>query len=170
MSLCGKRWKTHKAFFFFNLEKRNYKKRTITELQIEWFNYKKWQASTCDYKRLKTIIPSYTNRLVAHPQNVSMTLLKVWKSQNGTDKKRDGIEGPPTDTEILNTFPTDKTPREDGFIFGFVGRIIELATNNPKLNVGCKIATKAIAKRIEPLLPNLVYTDQTLERLFVMKS
>ena len=29
------------------------------------------------------------------------------------------------------------------------------------LNVDCKIATKEIAKRIEPLLPNLVHTDQT---------
>ena len=29
------------------------------------------------------------------------------------------------------------------------------------LNVDCKIATKAIARRIEPLLPNLVHTDQT---------
>ena len=29
------------------------------------------------------------------------------------------------------------------------------------LNVDCKIATKAIANRMEPLLPNLVHTDQT---------
>ena len=30
------------------------------------------------------------------------------------------------------------------------------------VNVDCKIATKkAIARRIEPLLPNLVHTDQT---------
>ena len=29
------------------------------------------------------------------------------------------------------------------------------------VNVDCKIATKAIARRIEPLLPNLVHTNQT---------
>ena len=29
------------------------------------------------------------------------------------------------------------------------------------VNVDCKIATKAIARRIKPLLPNLVHTNQT---------
>ena len=29
------------------------------------------------------------------------------------------------------------------------------------MNVDCKIASKAIAKRIEPLLPSLMHADQT---------
>ena len=47
-------------------------------------------------------------------------------------------------------------PKEDG-------SLLELSNWRPVtlLNVDCKIATKAIAKRIEPLLPNLVHTDQT---------
>jgi len=47
-------------------------------------------------------------------------------------------------------------PKEDG-------SLLELLNWRPVplLNVDCKIATKAIAKRIEPLLPNLVHTDQT---------
>ena len=47
-------------------------------------------------------------------------------------------------------------PKEDG-------SLLELSNWRPVtlLNVDCKIATKAIARRIEPLLPNLVHTDQT---------
>ena len=47
-------------------------------------------------------------------------------------------------------------PKEDG-------SLLELSNWRPvtRLNVDCKIATKAIAKRIEPLLPNLVHADQT---------
>ena len=47
-------------------------------------------------------------------------------------------------------------PKEDG-------SLLELSNWRPVtlLNVNCKIATKAIARRIEPLLPNLVHTDQT---------
>ena len=47
-------------------------------------------------------------------------------------------------------------PKEDG-------PLLELSNWRPAtlVNVDCKIATKAIAKRIEPLLPNLVHTDQT---------
>ena len=47
-------------------------------------------------------------------------------------------------------------PKEDG-------SLLELTNWRPVtlLNVDCKIATKAIAKRMEPLLPNLVHIDQT---------
>ena len=47
-------------------------------------------------------------------------------------------------------------PKEDG-------SLLELSNWRPVtlLNVDCKIATKATAKRMEPLLPNLVHTDQT---------
>ena len=47
-------------------------------------------------------------------------------------------------------------PKEDG-------SLLELSNWRPitLLNVDCKVAAKVIAKRIEPLLPNLVHTDQT---------
>ena len=47
-------------------------------------------------------------------------------------------------------------PKEDG-------SLLELSNWRPValLNVDCKIATKAIAKRVELLLPDLVHTDQT---------
>ena len=48
------------------------------------------------------------------------------------------------------------TPKEDGFV-----RFIKLATNITLLNVDCKIATKAIAKRLDALLPKLINHDQT---------
>ena len=47
-------------------------------------------------------------------------------------------------------------PKEDG-------SLLELQNWRPitLLNVDCKIATKAIAKRIEPYLPTLIHSDQT---------
>ena len=43
------------------------------------------------------------------------------------------------------------------------GSLLELQNWRPitLLNVDCKIATKAIAKRIEPYLPTLIHSDQT---------
>ena len=43
------------------------------------------------------------------------------------------------------------------------GSLLELKNWRPitLLNVDCKIATKAIAKRIEPYLPTLIHSDQT---------
>ena len=46
-------------------------------------------------------------------------------------------------------------PKEDGSLLESNWR------PNTLLNVDCKVATKAIAKRIELLLPNLVHSDQT---------
>ena len=48
------------------------------------------------------------------------------------------------------------SPKEDGSLLALQNwRPITL------LNVDCKIATKAIAKRIEPYLPTLIHNDQT---------
>ena len=43
------------------------------------------------------------------------------------------------------------------------GSLLELQNWRPitLINVDCKIATKAIAKRIEPYLPTLIHSDQT---------
>ena len=48
------------------------------------------------------------------------------------------------------------TPKEDG-------SVLELQNWRPitLLNVDCKIATQATAKRIEPYLPTLIHSDQT---------
>ena len=60
-------------------------------------------------------------------------------------------------------------PKEDG-------SLLELQNWRPitLLNIDCKIATKAIAKRIEPYLPTLIHSGQTgfikgdiLEKIFV---
>ena len=68
-----KKVKTHKAFFLIlrkEIIKKDYHRTSNRMIQL--------QEMTSKYlKRLKTNEPSYTNRPVAHPQNVSMTLLKV---------------------------------------------------------------------------------------------
>ena len=122
-----------------------------------------------------------------------------------SDEERDELEGLLTYDEckqILETFPNDKSPGEDGFtvefykcFFELLGHLVEsfneafeanelsisqrrgVITLIPKedgslldlsnwrpitlLNVDCKIATKAIAKRIEASLSKLINSDQT---------
>ena len=170
--------------YFFNLEKKNYNKKTITELHGE-------DGTTINNeKRILDSIEKYYSQL--------------YKTINNLEQKE--MEGPLSVEECkkaLDTFEGDKTPGEDGFTVEFYkiffdligqdlvasfnaayevnelsisqrrgivtlipkeeGSLLELQNWRPitLLNVDCKIATKAIAKRIEPYLPTLIRSDQT---------
>ena len=107
-----------------------------------------------------------------------------------SDEEREELEGGLTYEEckkVLETFENGKSPGVDGFtvefykcFFDLVGRdllargIITLLLKEDTdlqllknwrpitlLNVDYKIASKAIARRIEPMLPKLVHPDQT---------
>ena len=102
--------------YFFNLEKRNYKKKTISELRLQDDsttnngNAILYQIETY-FKNLYTSDYTYSNE-----EWDSFTLnLKIPKL---SDEDRDNLEGPLTYDEckkVLETFQADKAPGEDGF-------------------------------------------------------
>ena len=190
--------------YFFNLEKSNYKKKTISELRLQDDSITNNGNVVLDqietyFKNLYTSDYSHTNE-----EWDSFTLdLKIPKL---SDEDRDSLEGPLTYDEckkVLETFQADKAPGEDGFTAEFYeyffellgkdliasfneaqvkgelsisqrrgvitlipkedGSLLDLSNWRPitLLNVDYKIAAKAIAKRLELVLPDLVHPDQT---------
>ena len=63
----------------------------------------------------------------------------------------------------VNELPTSQRRGIDTLIPKEDGSLLELQNWRPitLLNVDCKIATQAIAQRIEPCLPTLIHGDQT---------
>ena len=190
--------------YFFNLEKKNYNKKTITALHGEDGTTIKNERQILDsIEKYYSELCKTVNNLEQKDFDRFMEPLTISKL---TIEDREEMEGPLTLEECrraLGTFEGDKTPREDGFtvefyktFFDLIGQdlvasfnaayeVNELSTSQrrgivtliPKedgsllelqnwrpitlLNVDCKIATKAIAKRIEPYLPTLIHSDQT---------
>ena len=190
--------------YFFNLEKKNYNKKTITALHGE-------DGTTIKNERqILDSIEKYYSELYKTVNNLEQkdfdSFMEPLTISKLTIEDREEMEGPLTLEECrraLGTFEGDKTPGEDGFtvefyktFFDLIGQdlvasfnaayeVNELSTSQrrgivtliPKedgsllelqnwrpitlLNVDCKIATKAIAKRIEPYLPTLIHSDQT---------
>ena len=181
--------------YFFNLERRNYNKKTISELRMEDETIIKNETQVLD------VIENYFNDLYTSAcsarQEEYESFIQELRLAKLSDEERDELEGPLTYDEckqILETFENDKSPGEDGFTVEFYKFFFELLGHNlvesfneayeanelsisqrrgiitliPKvdgspldlsnwrpitfLNVDCKIATKAIAKRIESSL------------------
>ena len=190
--------------YFFNLERRNYNKKTISELRMEDETIIKNETQVLD------AIENYFNDLYTSVSSATQaeydSFIQELSLPKLSDEERQELEGPLTYDEckqVLETFQNDKSPGEDGFTVEFYNFFFELLGHNlvesfneayetnelsisqrrgiitliPKedgslldlsnwrpitlLNVNCKIATKAIAKRIEASLPKLVNSDQT---------
>ena len=106
--------------YFFNLEKRNYNRKTITVLRIEG------ETTTNNESQILEAIEKYYNELYAsvnYTQEIDVDefteYLKIPKS---TDTDRDRIEGSLSYEECkkaLDTFQNNKAPGEDGFTVEF---------------------------------------------------
>ena len=190
--------------YFFNLEKRNYNRKTINEIKLDN------EETTTDEKQILSMIKMYYddlyNSTTTETQDNFETFIENLEIPKLDDKERDELDGPLTYEECkksLEAFQNGKSPGVDGLtvefykhFFDLIGldllaslnRAYELGrlsisqrrgiiTLLPKedadlmllqnwrpitlLNVDYKIASKAIAMRIEPMLPNLVHPDQT---------
>ena len=190
--------------YFFNLEKRNYIKKTITELRMEDETVIKKETQILD------AIENYFSNLYLSTDSTTQEdydeYIQDLSLPRLSDEERDNMEGVLTYEEckkVLETFQNDKSPGEDGFTVEFYkfffdllghdliasfneayeanelpisqrrgvitlipkedGSLLDLSNWRPitLLNVDCKIATKAIAKRLEASLPKLINHDQT---------
>ncbi|KAL9974209.1 hypothetical protein ACROYT_G011222 [Oculina patagonica] len=190
--------------YFFNLEKRNYNKKTIRELRLED------ESTTINAKQILDQIEAYFRDLYTSAKTFSHDEYNEFTQHlqipKLSDEDRDSLEGPLSYEEcknVLESFQNDKSPGEDGFTVEFYKFFYDLLGENllaclneayevneltisqrrgiitllPKedgslldlhnwrpitlLNVDFKIAAKAIAKRLEKFLPNLIHPDQT---------
>ncbi|KAL9958928.1 hypothetical protein ACROYT_G036005 [Oculina patagonica] len=192
--------------YFLNMERKNYNKKIITELQTsEGLN-------TTDEKQMLDEIKSFYQNLYTSANNVTDTVFQEFISKTPlqfpklSSKENDRMEGKLTFEECQNALKSmanGKSPGEDGFTVEFYKAFFYLLDQDflnsinaayddgemsisqrrgvitliPKentelkklsnwrpitlLNVDYKIASKAIATRIEKFLPQLINTDQT---------
>ena len=185
--------------YFFNLEKRNYNKKTIRELRLED------ESTTINDKQILDRIENYFRDLYTSVKIFSQDEYDEFTQHlqipKLSDEDRDSLEGPLTYEECKNVL--ESSTGEDGFTVEFYKFFYDLLGENllawlneayekneliisqrrgiitllPKedgslldlhnwrpitlLNVDLKIAAKAIAKRLETFLSNLIHPDQT---------
>ena len=106
--------------YFFNLEKRNYNRKTISELRIEG------ETTTNNESQILEAIEKYYNELYTsayNPQENDVDeFIEYLKIPKLTDADRDRMEGPLSYEECkkaLDTFQNNKAPGEDGFTVEF---------------------------------------------------
>ena len=190
--------------YFFNLEKRNYNKKTVTELNIDNVTTVK------DEKKILYQIESFYEELHSTEMTFShadydefIKDLKITRLSKDVRETCEGLLAFEECKKSLETFQNGKSPGEDGFTAEFYAFFFELLGHDlvaslnaayelgelsisqrrgiitllPKedgsslelsnwrpitlLNIDYKIASKAIAKRLEAVLPTIVHTDQT---------
>ena len=196
--------------YFFNLEKRNYNRKTISELWIQD------DSTACNVKQILDQIEGYFKKLYTSENTSSQEeydeFIQHLTIPRISNEDRDSLEGSLTYEEckkVLDSFKNDKSPGEDGFTVEFYkffydllgkdllaslneayetneltisqrrgivtllpkedGSLLELQNWRPitLLNVDCKIAAKAIAKRIEVVFiarPNTSGPNRIRER------
>ena len=190
--------------YFFNLEKKNYNRKTINELR------KQNGVEIREEKEILKVIQEFYEDLYSSEISTSQEQFDLFTRNvifpKLPDEDREEIEGPLTLDEckhVLELFQENKSPGEDGFTVEFykyffdsvesylleslnaayeVGKLsisqrrgvitlipkvesdlLDLQNWRPitLLNTDYKIASKALARRIETILPKLVHLDQT---------
>ena len=117
--------------YFFNLEKRNYNKKTISELRLQ-------DESTTNNENVNLDqIETFCKNLYTSEGNFSDEACDLFvrnlEIPTFRDKERYNLEGPLTYDECrkaLETFQNDKAPGEDGFTIEFYKYFFDLLGND----------------------------------------
>lgn len=117
--------------YFFNLERRNYNKKTIFELRMEDETIIKIETQVLDG------IEGYFNDLYTSASSATQeeydSFIQELHLPKLSDEERDELEGPLTYDEckqVLETFQNNKSPGEDGFTVEFYNYFFELLGHN----------------------------------------
>ena len=117
--------------YFFNPEKRNYNRKTISELRLQDESTTNNENVILDqietfYKNLYTSEGNFSDEACdLFARNLEIPTLR--------DEERDNLEGPLTYDECrkaLETFQNDKAPGEDGFTIEFYKCFFDLLGND----------------------------------------
>ena len=190
--------------YFFNLEKRNYTRRRISELELSD------GKPSCKEDEILKEIENFYKKLYTSKGNIEdnrfenfVRNLELPKLRELDKEDLEGEIAMDECKEVLKTFSSGKSPGEDGFTWEFYNCFFDLLGEDlincynaaykngemsisqrrgvitliPKeysnllnlanwrpitlLNLDYKIASKAIAKRIEKVLTSLINSDQT---------
>ena len=113
--------------YFFNLEKRNYNRKTISELRIQD------DSTTCNVKQILDQIEDYFKELYTSENTSSQEeydeFIQHLTIPRLSNEDRDSLEGPLTYEEckkVLDSFKNDKSPGEDGFTVEFYNFFYDL--------------------------------------------
>ena len=118
--------------YFFNLEKRNYNKKTIRELHLED------KSTTINDKQILNQIEAYFRDLytsvnTAFSQDEYNEFTQHLQIPKLSNEDQDNLEGPPSYEEcktVLESFQNDKSPGEDGFTMEFYKFFYDLLSEN----------------------------------------
>ena len=157
--------------YFLNLEKRNYNKKTISELRLQD------ESTTNNANVILVQIETFYKNLYASEGTFSDEECDIFTRNlelpKLSDEDRDSLEGQLTYDEckkVLETLQNDKAPGEDGFTVEFYKYFFELIGNDLLASFNeahmkgelCISQRKTQnAKRFESILPLLIHSDQT---------
>ena len=117
--------------YFFNLEKRNFNRKVITEIKRE-----DGKILVEEDEIMKEIESFYENSYTSHDEDNNEAFNDFvcdLQTDKLTDKEREDLEGYITIEEcskVLNTFPTGKSPGDDGFTAEFYNCFFDLVSHD----------------------------------------
>ena len=144
---------------FFNLEKRNYNRKTINEIKLEN------DETTTDETQILSMIQTYYSNLYNSQATDAQDSLKIFTESMEIpklhDADRDVLDGPLTYEEckksLLETFGNGKSPGEDGFTVEFYKYFFDLVGADllASLNRAYELGRLSVSQRrgIITLLP-----------------
>ena len=144
--------------YFFNLEKRNYNRKTINEIKLEN------DETTTDETQILSMIQRYYSNLynsrIRDAQDSFETFTESMEIPKLDDAERDALEGPLSYEECkksLETFENEKSPGEDGFTVEFFKHFFDLVGKDllASLNGAYELRRLSVSQRrgIITLLP-----------------